>query len=371
MIYSQRLGSIQEQSFQSALNKFGLGNFIAAEAIPHGLFGQNVYLTSTTGEYVFRGNPLSAEQFETERFMAEKLHRTTVVPVAWPYLLDSSDEFFGWPYIIMPRLSGLPLASPEVKATLSERERVEIAAAMGVTLAQLHQFQQPEPGLYDVETGTVRPLRATYVPPWRITTTYWDDETDTHLSSAEIYRRWVYSRMSFFLRRALDDSDPTTGRVTSPEDVAWIDHVFEECSAALLEPFQPCFVMNDFKEGNTIAAKIDGHWQITGVVDLMEAYFGDGEADMSRILSHYEIGKSGADERAYVFLDAYYRTRRTQNVLRPGFMQRFAFYMIMDHMMGWSFGRKLGWFDEFADFRSYCEPRLQLRVEALPAILRI
>ena len=368
MLYSQRLGHIQAQSFQAALNRFGLGDFIAAEAIPHGIFGQNVYLTSTTGEYVFRGNPLSAEQFETERFMAEQLHLKTVVPVAWPYLLDSSDELFGWPYIIMPRLNGLPLASPDVRATLSERERIEIAAAMGVTLAQLHQFQQPEPGLYDAETGTVRPLRATYVPPWLITRAYWDDETDLHLSSAEIYRRWIYSRIGFFLHRALDASDPTTGRITSPEDVAWIDQVFEDSSAALLEPFQPCFVMNDFKEGNTLAARTNGQWQITGVVDLMEAYFGDGEADLSRILAEYKIGKAGADERAYVFLDAYFRTGGERTV-RPRFMQRFALYMIMDHLLGWSFGRKLAWFDEFADFRSYCEPRLRVRTEAMQAIL--
>ncbi len=369
MIYSQRLGNIQDQSFQLALTRFGLGDFVSAEAIPHGLFGQNVYLTSTKGEYVFRGNPLSAEQFETERFMVEHLHAKTSVPVAWPYLVEPSDELFGWPYIIMPRLSGLPLASPAVKATLSEGERVEIAAGMGEALAGLHQFQQPQPGIYDAETGTVRPLRENYVPPWEITAAYWDDEYDLSLSSAEVYRRWIYSRINFFLQRALAISDPTTGRTTTPEDVSWINAIFDEYSPALLEPFQPCFVMNDFKEGNTIAAKIDGRWQITGVVDLMEGYFGDGEADLSRILSEYNIGEPNAEERVHAFLEAYCRTLGEQ-AARPGFMKRFAIYLIMDQMILWASGRPLGWFDGVADFRTHCERYLRIRIEILPAALR-
>lgn len=369
MIYSQRLGDIQDQSFQLALARFGLGDFVAAEAIPHGLFGQNVYLTSTTGEYVFRGNPIGTKQFETERFMAEQLQAKTAVPVAWPYLIEPTDELFGWPYVIMPRLSGLPLASPEIQAMLSDRERIEIAAAMGETLAGLHQCQQSHPGVYDAETGTVRPLRATYVAPWLITAAYWDDTTDQQLSSAEIYRRWIRSRIDFFQQRALVKSDPTTGRTTTPDDVAWINAIFDEYSSALLEPFQPCYVMNDFKEGNTIAAKIDGRWQITGVVDLGEGYFGDGEADLSRILSAYKIGEPSAEERVYAFLNAYCRTRGKQAV-RPGFMKRFAIYLMMDQMIGWSYGRQLGWFDDFADFRTNCERYLRVRMETLPAVLR-
>jgi hygromycin-B 7''-O-kinase len=368
LIYSQRLGDIQDHLFQLALARFGLGDFVSAEAIPHGLFGQNVYLTSTKGEYVFRGNPLSAEQFETERFMAEQLHAQTSVPVAWPYLVEPSDELFGWPYIIMPRLSGLPLASPAVKAMLSERERVEIAAAMGETLAGLHQFQQPQPGIYDTEKRRVRPLRPIYVPPWLINAAYWNGEADLQLSVAEVYRRWIYSRIDFFLQRALATSDPTTNRTTTQEDVAWISAIFDEYSSALLEPFQPCFVMNDFKEGNTIAEKVSGRWRITGVVDLMEGYFGDGEADLSRILSEYNIGEPSAEERVHAFLESYSRALG-ERAARPGFMKRFAIYLMMDQIILWSFGRQLGWFDNVADFRSHCEQFLRVRTETLPAAL--
>ena len=370
MIYSQRLGDIQDKSFQLALDRFGLGGFVSAVAIPHGLFGQNVFLTSTKGQYVFRGNPLYPGQFETERFMAEHLHKETKTPVPWPYLVDESDDVFGWPYAIMPRLPGLQLASPEVKAKLSGSDRLEIAEVMGMNLAAMHKFWQPYPGTYNPETGSVLRLSGTYRPPWEKR-----DHTDTgasidaNASSEEVFYRWISSRINFFLNNALESSDQATGRVTTPGDADWIAGILDDSKAALLDPFQPCFVMNDYKEENTVAERIDGRWQVTGVFDLMEAYFGDGEADLSRSLAAYEIADKGSDERAYAFLGAYFRTREDQ-VARPGFTERFTVYMIMDRMLIWAYGRKEGWFDGVADFRSYCEPHLLLNTEKLPAVLQ-
>lgn len=49
--YSKHLGLISRDQFQAALNRFGLGKFLHAEPIPFGLFGQNVFLTSTEGEF--------------------------------------------------------------------------------------------------------------------------------------------------------------------------------------------------------------------------------------------------------------------------------------------------------------------------------
>lgn len=45
--YSKHLGIISDDQFQSALDRFDLGKFVQAEPIPFGLFGQNVFLTST------------------------------------------------------------------------------------------------------------------------------------------------------------------------------------------------------------------------------------------------------------------------------------------------------------------------------------
>jgi aminoglycoside phosphotransferase (APT) family kinase protein len=318
---------------------------------------------------VFRGHPLYPGQFETERFMAGHLHKETKAPVPWPYFVDESDDAFGWPYAIMPRLPGLQLASPEVKAKLSGPDRLEIAEAMGVNLAGMHRFRQPYPGTYNPATESVLRLAGTYRPPWKERDhTDTDASIDASASSEQVFYRWISSRINYFLNNALESSDQATGRVTTLRDEEWIAGILNDSKAALLKPFQPCFVMNDYKEGNTVAERIDGRWQVTGVFDLMEAYFGDGEADLSRSLAAYGIADKGSDERAYAFLDAYLRTREDQAV-RPGFTERFAVYMAMDRMIMWAYGRKEGWFDGFADFRSYCEPYLILNTGKLPAIL--
>ena len=56
-IYSQHLGLITDEQFQAALDHFQLGCFIRAEPILFGLFGQNVFVSSSEGEFVLRGRP--------------------------------------------------------------------------------------------------------------------------------------------------------------------------------------------------------------------------------------------------------------------------------------------------------------------------
>ena len=70
MNYSRRLGEISPHQFQKALDHFDLGMFVQAEPIPFGLFGQNVFVSSTKGEFVLRGNPHFSWQFPTECPMA-------------------------------------------------------------------------------------------------------------------------------------------------------------------------------------------------------------------------------------------------------------------------------------------------------------
>lgn len=113
--YSQRLGMISDTQFQAALDRFHLGRFIQAEAISFGNFGHNVFVSSTTGEYVLRGNPHFWWQFPTEQFFTRQLHERTHVPVPWPFLIDPTPDIFGWSFVLMPRMSGLQLADPQIK----------------------------------------------------------------------------------------------------------------------------------------------------------------------------------------------------------------------------------------------------------------
>ena len=90
--YSKRLGNISDEQLQRALDYFGLGKFLHAEPIPFGLFGQNLFITSTAGDFVLRGVPHYDWQFLTEKFFIEQLHERTQVPVPYPYLLSPSTE---------------------------------------------------------------------------------------------------------------------------------------------------------------------------------------------------------------------------------------------------------------------------------------
>lgn len=365
MIYSQHLGEIRDELFHFALDRFRLGDFVSAEAIPYGLFGQNVFLTSTKGQFVFRGQPRYYGQFKNERFIAEHLHKETKAPVPWPYLLDESDDIFGWPYVIMPRMRGLQLESRDVKSKLSAVDRLEIAKAMGENLAEMQKLQYPHSGLYDPATDSVLHLDGTYRPPWEEKApTDRAALLDATVPSEKVFQRWVSSRINYFLNNALESNDPTTGRITTPGDVEWIASILDDSRAALLEPFHPCFVMDDYKEGNMVAEKTHGRWRITGVFDFMTAYFGDGEADLSRPLTRLGISGKGSNEWSSAFLDAYLHSRENQ-IIRPGFLERFVVYVLMDQMIMWAYGRKLGWYDMFADFRSLCEPRMGLIPEIL------
>jgi hygromycin-B 7''-O-kinase len=116
MIYSKRLGEISDAQIQAALNHFHLGEFVRAEPVPFGLFGQNIFVTSTSGQFVLRGAPHAPSQFPIEQHCSDELRRRTKVPVPWPYLIDESSAIFGWSYAIMPRMPGINVDDPQVRS---------------------------------------------------------------------------------------------------------------------------------------------------------------------------------------------------------------------------------------------------------------
>ena len=320
--YSRRLGVLSDDQFQAALDRFGLGTLVRADLVLFGNFGQNVFLTSTKGEYVLRGVPHYPWQFPKERFFTQLLREHTPVPVPWPYLLDSSSEIFGWSYVIMPRMPGVQLIDPDAQDALSAEDKRGIARAMGENLAHLHTLTWPYTGEYDLETDTIQPLGMEY------------DE-------------WVISRIHHNLQRAVPLSDRTT-----EADVEWVERLIAQGREALTVPFQPCFVMQDYKEGNAAAERKDGVWHISGVFDYMEAYFGDGEADLSRSVAAY------ADEDvelARTFVSAYMEQARVCNrSLRSDFAKRFPIYMLLDRLIIWQFAQRHGmWWDANLTLRDW------------------
>lgn len=329
--YSQRLGVLSHDQFQTALDRFDLGGLVCAESVPFGNFGQNVFLTSTKGEYVLRGAPHYPWQFPKESFFTQLLHERTPVPVPWPYLLDLSDDIFGWSYAIMPRMPGVQLIDPDVRRTLGTADKSGIARAMGTTLAHMHTLVWPYAGEYDLETNTIQPL-------------------------GKSYGEWIISRIDHYLRLAIPLSDRTTNA-----DVEWVERLVAQGRWALAVPFEPCFVMQDYKEGNAVAECRGGIWRISGVFDYMEPYFGDGEADLSRQVAVY------ADENvelARAFVGAYVEQMGVCNrSLRPGFAERFPVYMLLDRLIIWQFGQRHGvWWDARLTLQEWASPYTSLVV---------
>ena len=255
--YSRRLGSIDDGQFRSALERLGLGEFVRAEPVAGGLFGQNVFVASTTGEYVLRGAPHYDWQLPAEQFFARLLHERTRAPVPWPYLLDRGDDIFGWSYAVMPRMPGLQLSDRAAAEELTSDERFGMARSMGENLALMHALSWPRPGRYDLTTDTIAPL----------------EETWTEWVAAEA-RRW--------LALARRHSDRTTDA-----DAGWVEDLLRSSYDALGEPFEPRFVMHDYGEHNVTFEQTDGLWRVSGVFDLMEAFFGDSEMDVSRQTAFY------------------------------------------------------------------------------------
>jgi aminoglycoside phosphotransferase (APT) family kinase protein len=330
-MYSERLGMIADEQFQAALDRFHLGRFLQAEAIPFGNFGQNVFVSSSTGEYVLRGQPHFWWQFPTEQFYARQLAERTSVPVPWPYLIDPASDIFGWSYVLMPRMAGLQLADSQVKKSLGLADRLGIAEALGGNLARMQQLTWPISGRYNAASDAVEPIELASELAWPFA-----PESDPELAGMQPtfveYGELVRAnlRHQVLLARRRNEA------ATTSDDIAWVEERIVEARDALDEPFEPCLVMGDYKEGNLVVTQREGRWRVSGVFDLMQCHFGDGEADLSRQIDEY---LNEEPSLAAAFFAAYRRSRP----LRPGFAARFPIYMLLDRAVLWAFFQGNGW----------------------------
>ncbi len=106
--------------------------------------------------------------------------------------------------------------------------------------------------------------------------------------------------------------------------------------------------MEDYKEGNLVVMQHNERWHVSGVFDLMEAHFGDGEADLSRPIGEYLVEDP---QLAREFFKAY----QSQKSFRPGIAKRFPIYMLLDRAILWEFFQRHGlrWWDERWTFRDW------------------
>jgi hygromycin-B 7''-O-kinase len=322
--YSKRLGTLTHAQLQAALDRFALGELVAAEPASGGLFGQNVLLETERGAFVLRGAPHSNWQLPKERFFARLLHERTRAPVPWPYRIEDASDIFGWSFALLPRLPGECPSLPKARESLSSEDRREIAAALGEQLAELHALVWPAPGEYELARDDVCAADAPFAD-------------------------WTLARLRDWLARSREASDATTD-----EDVDWVESILAPSRAALAQPFEPGFVHADYTEGNVVVERAAKGFRVTGVFDLMTAYMGDPEEDLVRSFSHYARGDS---ERARRFIAAY----RAKRALRPGCTERFPVYMLTDRLVFWEYGQRNHiWFPAGMSLREFAEPFLRL-----------
>jgi hygromycin-B 7''-O-kinase len=351
IVYSQRLGTLSDTQFQAALDHFGLGRLIRAEPIPYGLFGQNVFLTSSAGDFILRGSPHFWWQFETEAFHAQFLHEQAHMPAPIPYRIDDSTDIFGWSYVIMPRMPGLQLADPQVRAAMSAEDSLSLAFTLGETLAALQMATYPHSGRYVAGSGKVEAFDLVTELAWPLPVSWFPQLTEMPpkiISFSE--------RTKAVLRWHLEHGHAANSAGATEADLMWVEQYIADADAALDDSFEPCIVLQDYRREKTVATKKGERWQVTGIFDLMEAYFGDGEIDLSRQCAMY------VDEEQEVLAEKFLQGYLSRKTPRSGFAQRFRVYMLLDRAQIWSYFQQHSpsWRETHPSFRAWAAYYLSL-----------
>ncbi|MBN3523610.1 phosphotransferase family protein [Paenibacillus apiarius] len=295
---SNQLGEITDEQLQLMLDRFDLGKLVSAEKTAHGVMGQTMFITSSAGEYVLKGNPIFQGQFREEKFFVEHLATRTNAAVPAPYLIDDSDDIFGWSYSLMPRLSGIHLNAPQLQASLHAEDNKEIAQLLAATLVELHSWKVEQYGEFNPDNHMVRPFEGSY-------------------------KTWLYNTVRYWL----DDAKKYS--VITGEDMEWVEDVLASSAAAFDELPAPCFVMGDYKPENFLLQQHADRWQVSGVFDFTNSYFGDGAADLPRMTEWYV--ENGEKELARQFLSHYLAGTDT----KESFMERFRVHMLHRRILVW------------------------------------
>ena len=333
--YSKRLGTIRDSQFESVASRWNLGRFLRAEPVTSGLFGQNVFVTTSEGEFVLRGAPHWVKdvgeteyrredrwQFTKEKYFAGILHQRTKAPVPWPMLHDEASDIFGWPYLIMPRMPGECFEDRNILTKLGSDDRRGVAIALGETLAEMQSFAGPFAGDFGTTSIQLEP----------------HPDGVTGQAMAEL--------------REMTNSTLEAGSITSAE-IAWIETLVQRASAAA--PNRPCtYVHCDYKLNNLTLKTFDQVWRVTGLFDFHEARFADGALDLVRQACAY---LDSEPEQARTFIESY-RALVPRDESRREVM---PFYVANDRMKIWAYftrpGARASW-SEGKTFREWSQPYL-------------
>jgi hypothetical protein len=277
---------------------------------------------------VLRGAAHYEWQFVAEQFMARLLHEQSDVAVPWPYLYDSSEAIFGWKfgYVLMPKMPGLQLADSKVISSLSDEHRRQIAYALGENLSRIHQVHWECAGRFDLASMNIKPFPGGF-------------------------GAWIVDQLRELLRLS-----ENSGSGFTLDDRQWIDGMIEDALPALEGSCTPSLVLHDNKEANVTVEPSGGKWSVSGVFDLMEAFFGDGELDLARQFGDY--CETGRPDLATAYVAGY----RNSSSLRPHAKKRLRLYLAYDRLIIWEYFHRpehvAHWWHASGSFRQWAEAHL-------------
>ena len=252
----------------------------------------------------------------------------------------------------MPRMLGIQIGDPQVQEQLKPAERLGIAQALGENLARMQEATWPFSGRYNATSNTVEPfdLASELALPFSV-------ESDAKLAKIPPTTISYSEKVKACLRNFLTNAQKHNPAETTTDDIGWVEEYITAAEDELNGAFEPCLVMEDYKEGNLVVMQNAGKWQVSGLFDLMEAYFGDGEADLSRPIAEYF---NVDPQLSRAFFSGYC----SQKALRPGFAQRFPVYMLLDRALLWEFFQRnnMRWWGKEWTFRDWAGQYVSLDI---------
>ncbi|MEK4146410.1 aminoglycoside phosphotransferase family protein [Robertmurraya sp. FSL W8-0741] len=294
---SNKLGTLEDQQIQDMLSKFNLGKLVSFKKTDHGAMGQTLFVTSNKGNYVFKGNPLYEGQLIEERYFIKEMDKRTDTVVPAPYIIDDSNEIFGWSYAIMPKLKGEHLNSEILKNSLKKEDKLKIAESIAETLRSFHEWRVNECGELNVQDFTITPFR-------------------------DSYPKWLFNRIRYWL----DDAKKYSK--ISNQDIAWVEKLLVDSEENFKAFSSPTFVMGDFKPGNFLVDGVDD-WKVSGVFDFTNSYFADPISDLIKMITYYT--DNDEEELAKHLVDTYFN--KVEN--REDIMKRLKVHMLHQRLLDW------------------------------------
>lgn len=304
---TNKLGSITDAQLQQVIKRFELGKLISSKRTEKGAMGQTLFITTSKGKFVLKGNPLYKGQLEEERYFVEQLHQKTNVIMPFPFLIDDKEDIFGWKYALMPYLPGEHMNSEDFKSKLNLENGYKIAEELAKALAQFHNWKVEYFGELNTEDFTIRPFN-------------------------EPYRDWIFNRIRYWLEDAKKYS------VITKEDTEWVEELFLDSKPAFDEFNTPSFAMGDFKPENFRIKKGTTGWEI-GVFDFTNAYFGDPLADLIKMITMYINNEEL--EIAKHFLTNYLNRMDCDS---NSYKKRIKVHMLHQRILDWGCAKAMGFF---------------------------